>query len=1713
MKTNFFFLPNVRACAAALLLALQSLTAQVSELVATDDAGGTQAAFAGGITSLDFFDNGLFWTVFGGDCSGEFTVHPSVATLGFRNSPFPTEHYNVRGCPPEKVGGAVRDDAFIFYTSPQGVQRKPIGANPADAARTIGLFWNNLMPGAMLLHNGRAYYAYSSPGGQISGGRGYFVIEYFDMPGHGGIFQPVTDVSNGSGLPNVGRIKKMGVVYRRVPDGSFDLTPYGLALTEQGYLLRFFLEQTTPLLRPAFVIATGVTDFAVRREQFPSPDPLRLFYEEDQLYVSVGMGRCPTDAPSRLITLDPVSLATSTVYTPPDGYISAIGLDQEYLFVSTFGRRSLGGPFGGCELSGDGRIRSKCSPARIFGTCRSGIDPNWFAIEPFFAGDNLRSDGRFLYFTRGKEVRRMPNNSPAVSHDFTALGFEAVQVIQDLNNSVRLVEGKRTILRAYARVGSSTIAQTEWHPSAQLRGWLNGVELPGPLFPMNSPVITATGDFKILRPDMNRSFQFELPAEWVRRGRLTLRFTVNPNLAIYESGGNPLANNSFEPGHLTVVQVQPPCFVFSTIHSTTAPNYWPWENADNFARIMERAKSMLPVPDIHIHPTTERVSDEHICLRVCTFLGVPYPCGFVCNDPFDLATKDGWDEAISELKSYDSFDQNRPGCGRTHYVGAVHPSVMSSFWAGFAPRPGSHLMAVMTPTPNTGINSAYGGVTIAHEFAHNLGRQHIDQTTSTLGCGGSQPAKPGYYPEDTCTLGPTNIDFRATPIGFDMIGFRPVLAHTAADLMSYANVTWPSIYTYHAMMDALGAAGPEFAAAGAPEAGPVMLVRGMLKLDLGTARLKSCYSLPDGVADPAKVQRSLNQAAAQGGHGYLIRKLDGGGATLEETPLVIEENEDADQTTVAIHQFFTKPEGMAALQIVKNGVVLAECRATPSPPVFHSVSAAYDPLGPSLQVAYDATDADLDPLLFSVQFSNDGGATWRTLRANEGSYTFNANPRFLPGGAQCRVRVIATDGFNSATITSDAFELPSHAPEPFIGGVRDGQRLPYGTSESLLGFALDAEDGSLPNAGLSWNLAGPTPRTGTGATLSLQGLSPGVYTATLNGADAGNNPGTATITFEVLPLVIADGAAPVMDGDVSDAAYASAPSASLFLSPKSKAFFTHAAGNLHGAFSDLPYGGPTLRGRVGLYIDVDGSGDGTAQTGDLAFFVNEDGVTEQYQGDGTQMQLVANPSSGFKAVITRGQGGWNVEFRIADSLVGGWNHAARIGVFDQSAITTFVFGIPIDSPLFAWWPASMAANNPGTWAPAWFGNVLPALVNLPPVAKAEAPHIVDASGSTTVALNGSASFDPEGVALSYIWTQLEGPTVSLNNAATAAPFFVAEVSAATTFRFQLVVNDGEFDSAPAEVEVILTPVTAQQVTLPPAATRQEDGSVTVGLQWPGHAGDTAIIQASTDLESWEDIGAAVVNSVQAVLFTDAQAGVYPHRFYRLASAPSQPVSAAGSALQFDGANDVVEVPHDSSLNAFPLTITTWIKTSQTTGSYPGIVTKYEGGVAQGYAIGLDQGRISCWYYADGANYLWDGGVGAGTRFIADGAWHHVAYVVDTDGGRVYVDGSLANTHAWVGAPAPVTSSVPLRFGVYLGGAGRYLNGQLDEVTLWNRALTSAEVNAAKNFKQTGLEPGLIGFWPFDEGAGETATDATGLGHDGVLQNAPQWPPSDAPIYP
>src|SRR2546425_7392523 len=109
---------------------------------------------------------------------------------------------------------------------------------------------------------------------------------------------------------------------------------------------------------------------------------------------------------------------------------------------------------------------------------------------------------------------------------------------------------------------------------------------------------------------------------------------------------------------------------------------------------------------------------------------------------------------------------------------------------------------------------------------------------------------------------------------------------------------------------------------------------------------------------------------------------------------------------------------------------------------------------------------------------------------------------------------------------------------------------------------------------------------------------------------------------------------------------------------------------------------------------------------------------------------------------------------------------------------------------------------------------------------------------------------------------------------------------------------------------------------------------------------------------------------------------------------------------------------------------------------------------------LNNGNLCAWYYKDWANYVYPGG---GCPFnlpgYNDGQWHHVAFVVDATGGTLYVDGVQHGSIPWTGTPGASTSIQPVYLGRYPGayGGAEYFAGLLEDVRIYTRALSSAEV--------------------------------------------------------
>jgi hypothetical protein len=91
--------------------------------------------------------------------------------------------------------------------------------------------------------------------------------------------------------------------------------------------------------------------------------------------------------------------------------------------------------------------------------------------------------------------------------------------------------------------------------------------------------------------------------------------------------------------------------------------------------------------------------------------------------------------------------------------------------------------------------------------------------------------------------------------------------------------------------------------------------------------------------------------------------------------------------------------------------------------------------------------------------------------------------------------------------------------------------------------------------------------------------------------------------------------------------------------------------------------------------------------------------------------------------------------------------------------------------------------------------------------------------------------------------------------------------------------------------------------------------------------------------------------------------------------------------------------------------------------------------------------------------------------VDDSEWHQAVFSVDSNGGKLFIDGELVSTKAWRGAPTVVTSELPLTIGRYLGQDTGYFAGTIDDVRIYDRALSAAEVSQLY-CKESG-EPNMV----------------------------------------
>jgi hypothetical protein len=189
-----------------------------------------------------------------------------------------------------------------------------------------------------------------------------------------------------------------------------------------------------------------------------------------------------------------------------------------------------------------------------------------------------------------------------------------------------------------------------------------------------------------------------------------------------------------------------------------------------------------------------------------------------------------------------------------------------------------------------------------------------------------------------------------------------------------------------------------------------------------------------------------------------------------------------------------------------------------------------------------------------------------------------------------------------------------------------------------------------------------------------------------------------------------------------------------------------------------------------------------------------------------------------------------------------------------------------------------------------------------------------------------------------------------------------------------------------------------------------------------------------------------------------------------------PVWIAGKslgALSFDGVNDFVRIPHQASLDLYPMSISLWMRTGD--AGTRGLVSKYVSGSLNGYQLFLKSGGICGSFFKSASRYVGDG---TGCAVAAPGAfndnlWHHLALVVDSGGGRIYVDGTLRDSKPWSGSPGLPTTTQDVWLGRHPSSLQPYLAGALDDVRIYGRGLSPVEVGALAGSPTPSGTPPLI----------------------------------------
>ncbi len=226
----------------------------------------------------------------------------------------------------------------------------------------------------------------------------------------------------------------------------------------------------------------------------------------------------------------------------------------------------------------------------------------------------------------------------------------------------------------------------------------------------------------------------------------------------------------------------------------------------------------------------------------------------------------------------------------------------------------------------------------------------------------------------------------------------------------------------------------------------------------------------------------------------------------------------------------------------------------------------------------------------------------------------------------------------------------------------------------------------------------------------------------------------------------------------------------------------------------------------------------------------------------------------------------------------------------------------------------------------------------------------------------------------------------------------------------------------------------------------------------------------------------------------------------------------GNALDFDGKNDHVVIPDNQSqqIQTNQITLSAWILlNNDLVESQARIICKQENkNKAWGFELvrhdyGDSIGNRLFFHDSDGTT--WYNCFSQTDLQLKQ--WYHVA-VTDIAGViKIYINGYLdTESDQGYGIPSNIVSNIYIGSSVYKGNSVYFLDAIIDEVMVFDRALAVTEIKELMHYGPNVDDPNLVGYWDFEEGAGQVAGDLSGNGNNGYLGIDPCNPDTADPCW-